>query len=222
MSVSITVGWLDEMRRCDEDGFARYQAFFVDVAKMLSAKGLPGYVEPENLAGQGCGWQVFPPNGIAHLQRLAVYLWQKEKWPTPGTEDMGNPFADEEIEFAYEDCYTDETGANSKGQRFNHLVCHSCRDGYWLPVDFDQVIVAAGVQYGSSVRLLLELEDIAAMLQMPLDLDPRQREVENLTRFGSRTSETPWQKYGIEAYSCVLLHHAATASIKLRAAIHLH
>jgi hypothetical protein len=151
-----------------------------------------------------------------------VYLWQKEEWPAPGTEKMGNPLADQEIEFAYEDCYFQETTPNSKGQRFNHLVCLGCRDGWWLPVDFDPTIAEEGKQYGSSLRLKRELEDIAEMLKLPLDLDPRDQEVENMTRFGSRRSRTPWKKYGIEAFSCLLLHHAATASEELGAAIHLH
>jgi hypothetical protein len=222
MSVVISVGWLDEMRQCDEDGFARYKKFFKNVTKMLRKRKLPTYAEPESLQGRGCWWQVFPENGIAHLQRLAVYLWQKDTWPAPGTEEMGNPLSDREIVFAYEDCYFQETTPNSKGQRFNHLVCLDCRNGWWLPVDFDTTIAEDGWQYGSSLRLKKELEDIAGMLKLSLDLDPKTQEVENMTRFGSRTSRTKWEKYGIEAFSCLLLHHAATASEKLGAAIHLH
>src|SRR4051794_6542049 len=108
MSVCISVGWLDEMRRCDEEAFARYKKFFANVKKMLAKKNLPPYSEPEDLGAKGWNGQVFPPNGIAYLQRLAVYLWQKEEWPTPGTEDMGNPLGDEEMEFEYEDCYHGE------------------------------------------------------------------------------------------------------------------
>jgi hypothetical protein len=225
MSVVITVGWLDEMRRFNEEGFADYRAFFQDVSAMLAKRNL-AFVEPENLGGRGWGWQVFPPNGIAYLQRLAVYLWQKEEWPAPGTEDMGNPLEDEEIDLELEDCYIEETEPNSKGQRFNHLVCHPCREGFWLPVDFDEIIfeeIQGGrEQFGSSIRLEREVMEIVRLLELPLDLDPRKREVEDRTRFASRDSEVPWQRYGIEAYSCLLLYHAARASRELGAAIHLH
>jgi hypothetical protein len=224
MSVGISVGWLDEMRRCDEEGFAHYRAFFQAVSAMLAKRNLR-YTEPENLPGKGWSWQVFPPNGIAYLQRLAVYLWQREEWPEPGTEDMGNPLQDEDIEDEYMDCYLEESEPNSKGQRFNHLVCHPCRSGFWLPVDFDEVIVEemgdGKEQFGSSIRLEQEVMEIARLLGLPLDLDPRTREVENATRFAPRNSEVLWERYGIEAYSCLLLYHAARASRELGTAIHL-
>jgi hypothetical protein len=222
MSVTLHVGYLDEMRRCDEEGFARYRKFFREVTKMLKAHCLPPYKEPEQLNGTGRWWQVSPSNGIAYLQRLGVYLWQKKELPSPGTEEVDNPLEDENIEAARENCYLDQLGLNDKGQRFNHLVCHSCRDDYWLPVDFDEVILENEIQYGSSIQLKNELEDIAEWLKLPLDLDPTDSSVQQTTRQGSRTSRTRWKKYRIEAMNCLLLHSVAKKSIELGAAIKLH
>ena len=84
------------------------------------------------------------------------------------------------------------------------------------------MIVEDRVEYGSSVQLKQQLEDIAEWLKLPLDLDPRDGKVEQMTRFGSRRSRTRWKKYGIEALNCLLLHQAATKSVEIGAAIHLH
>ncbi|MCU0492625.1 MAG: hypothetical protein MUD01_13615 [Chloroflexaceae bacterium] len=220
MSVYVNVGWLDQMRSSDEEGFAHYQRFFENVTQMLQQKNLPSYVEPADLLGRGRSWQVFPSNGIAHLQRLAVYLWKIEEWPTPGSENMGNPLADQQMESAYEDCYIEARVPNSQGQRFNHLVCHSSRDGYWLPVEFDPVLVENKVEYGSALRLMRELEEIARILNLPLSLDPTNRDVQ--ARLQSATGTSRWEKYRIESYNCLALYHAARASQELGAAIHLH
>jgi hypothetical protein len=222
MGVYISVGWLDEMRRCDAEGFASAKKFFKQVAQALKKAKLPTYNEPADLKGETWGCKVFPSNGIAYLQRLAVYLWKKEDWPTPGTEDMDNPLTDPKIERAYENCYFEATEPNRKGQRFNHLVCHPCMNDYWLPVEFDEIVTVDGAQCGSSLRLKRETQEIAKMLELPLDMDPRSAATEKATRHASRRSRTLWKKYGIEAYSCLLLYHAAAASERLGAAIYLH
>src|SRR5437588_9805479 len=110
------------MRRCDEEGFTRRDKLFKQITLMLRKRKLPIFREPDNLHGKGWSAQVLPPNGIAYLQRLAVYLWKKQALPEPGTLPMGNPLDDEAIEHAFEDCYFHATKPNDKGQRFNHLV----------------------------------------------------------------------------------------------------
>src|SRR6516162_9702514 len=114
MSVAVSVGYLDEMRRCDEEGLARYRKVFKDVKAMLRTKKLPAYDEPEDLQGKGWWAQALPAVGIAYLQRLAVYLWRKKTLPAPGTQDMGNPLQDKAIEFDYEDCYFSPDHTNKK------------------------------------------------------------------------------------------------------------
>jgi hypothetical protein len=56
----------------------------------------------------------------------------------------------------------------------NHLICHSDRDGYYLPRDFDELIFdsskqVAGEFLGSSPRLLKQLVYLAPHLQIQLE-----------------------------------------------------
>jgi hypothetical protein len=64
----------------------------------------------------------------------------------------------------------------------NHLICHSDRDGYYLPRDFDELIFDASRQVtgeflGSSPRLLKQLVNLAPHLQIKLE-DEQLTEVE--------------------------------------------
>jgi hypothetical protein len=221
MSVAISVGFLDEMRRCDEEGFATYRKVFKEIKAMLEKANLPVYDEPEDLQGKGWWSQVLPSNGIAYLQRLAAYLWKSEEMPDPGTQEIDNPLQEGEMEFLSEDCYCSPDVPNLKEQRFDHLVCHSPRDGYWLPLDFDLVIIEPEGHFASSVRLKKACEDIAAELELPLDLDLKAKEMREAA-LNPGKGRTGWKKYGIESYNCLLMYQAATRSVELGAAIVIH
>jgi hypothetical protein len=93
---------------------------------------------------------------------------------------------------------------------FDHLIHHSDCEGYYVPVDFGQVIVderLAGGYLGSSVRLLAETRRIAAALDLPEGLDPDSEEVFGACDTGARATEG-WQRYGIESYVCLRLIQA--------------
>ena len=221
VTVAVSVGYLDEMRNSDEESFARRDKLFKQITLMLRKKKLPSYKEPDNLQGKGWCGQVLPAVGIAYLQRLAVYLWRKEELPPTGTQEKNNPLEDDAIEHAYEDCFSHADKPNKKGQRFKHLVCHSSRDGFWLPVEFDEVFREKLTEFASSVWLRKECEDIAKELKLPLDTPYNDPEVLEACDHPGK-GRILWKRYGIESYNCLLLHTAATKSIKLGAAICLH
>lgn len=220
MSTHLTVGWLNEMRLCDEEGFQQARRDFAQTREVLQARGLTEYQEPEVLTGQGFSATVTPSNGIAYLQRLAVYLWQKNTLPAPLTEPMDNPLAERHMESAYEDCYFLPEVPNQAGQRYVHLVCHSPRDGWYLPIDFADPFTEGRQQYGSAVRLEAECAQVASTLGLPLDLEPNAPEVwRAVDNLGGGTG---WERYGIEAHNCLLLHKAARIAQETGAAIFLH
>jgi hypothetical protein len=106
---------------------------------------------------------------------------------------------------------------------FDHLVHHSDCEGYYVPVEFERVIVdekVRGGYLGSSVRLLKETRRIAQAIGVPEDLDPDSEEV-----FEATDGETPatdgWQRYGAEAYVCLQLLRAAELSVTTGSAIAL-
>lgn len=219
MSTHLTVGRFADLRANDAEGFAQAQKDFARIYDVLQARGLPAFNEPETLTG-GFYATVTPPNGIAYLQRLAVYLWKKNTLPPPLTALLGNPLADPDIEFAYEDCYFDADVPNRAGQRFVHLVCHSPRDNWYLPVDFSDPIVEERREYGSAVRLEAECAQVASALRLPLDLEPSDPSV--LGAMDNLGSGAGWERYGIEAHNCLLLHKAARRAQEVGAAILLH
>lgn len=104
---------------------------------------------------------------------------------------------------------------------FDHLIHHFGCEGYYVPVDFDRVIVderAPGGYLGSSVRLLEEARRIAQALGLPDDLDPDSEEVLAAADGGVPATEG-WQRHGVESYGCLQLLRAAKFSISTGSAI---
>ena len=220
MGVDVTVGYLAEMRANDAEGMKHVRKRFADLKKRMKKDGLPTYTEPEDIHYWAI--RVWPQIGIALLQRLAIYLWRKNgKLPTPATYEMDAPFEGREMSKIYEDCYFYSEECNKKGQNFRHLVCHSCRDGGWLPVEFEEPFTEGYVEYGSSQRLQEQCEMVAAALELPLELDPNEKEVQAALRTPGKLKKK-WKQYSIESFNCLLLHKAARLSVELGAAIILH
>lgn len=221
MSIMLSVGWLDEMRRCDKEGYKEYQRFFRALTRTLNQSGLPTYTEPKDVHGKGWTIQVFPSNGIAFLQRLAIYVWRMEELPEPGTEAMDNPLEDPEIDEQYVDIYMSQEELNDKDQNFPHLVCHSPRGDFWIPVELDSVLIDNDTDIGSSLALKRECEWLADWIGLPLDLSLDDPDLKQSMMKTGQDSEG-WKAYGIESYNCLLMHKASLKSIELNAAIHLH
>ena len=222
MGVQLHVGWLDEMRRCDREGYQAAKKRFAAVNTALRAAGAPEYEEPENLHGRGWSFKLYPSNGLAFLQRFAAYFEsgedEVEEWPTPGDPaTMNNPLEDE----VWEDAC-----AMLELLPFQHLILHPPKDGYWVPVDFPDAIfpdekLGVGNQLGSSVRLKTECEGLAKILKLPLDLDPEDKSVLE-AMYHPGKSRTRWKKYGVESHNLLALHRACEKSIALGAAIYVH
>jgi hypothetical protein len=220
MSVLLHVGWLDEMRRCDPEGHQNARKQFAAINTALRKAGAPEYEEPEDLLGGNWDFKLYPSNGLAFLQRFAAYCNDGDddmEWPTPGDpKTMDNPLDDEVVEDVY---------SLLEMMAFSHLIMHNPAWGYWVPVDFQDVIfpdkkLGIGNQLGSSVRLKAECEELAAVLRLPLDLDPEDETVRQ-AQFHPGKSRTGWKKYGVESHNLLALHRACQKSITLGAAIYV-
>ena len=63
--------------------------------------------------------------------------------------------------------------------KFQHLLWHSDAEGFYLPRDFEDVILdtaepqreGIGYMVGSSVRLLAECRELAGLISLPDDVD---------------------------------------------------
>ncbi|WP_455200652.1 hypothetical protein [Kaarinaea lacus] len=220
MSVVLSVGFLDEMRRCDEEGYKHYTKVFEDIYSILEKNQKPRYKEPKYIEGGGWWAQVNPSDGIAYLQRLAAHLWWKESLPEPAMFTEDSPLNDPAIDYELELSFTESDSANSKGQNFQHLICHSPM-GFWLPVKYKMVVWENKTSYGSSINLKKECEWIAQWLDLPLDIPLDNEELQDACSNPGKYQDG-WKRFGIESYNCLLLHEACSRSIKLNSAICLH
>lgn len=104
---------------------------------------------------------------------------------------------------------------------FDHLINHSDSDGYYVPVDFEDVLFvehAGEVEtVGSSQQLLRECELLAAALEIPAGLEPESEAVQEARE--ALGQGEGWQRYGDEVFVCLYLMQGARQSIEQSAVL---
>jgi hypothetical protein len=213
MGLNMVVGVLADV---DDDDEYRDMvgADFAVIRELLDQTGAGPWAEPELTEDDVTEAEMWGYSGLHTVRRLAVHLAESGSLPEPLAQGQGA--ADDPLLVkAYADSPATPPGP------FDHLVHHSDCEGYYVPVDFEQVIIderLAGGYLGSSVRLLAEARRVAAALRLPEDLDPDADDV-----YAACTAEKPaadgWRRYGVESYVCLRLIHAARHSITTGAAI---
>ncbi|MGW0129881.1 hypothetical protein [Streptomyces sp. NPDC003299] len=213
MGLNLVVGVLSD---ADDAAAEMFRADFEAIGDVLERAGAPRWAEPERVEAEDAEFEMWGYSGLHTLRRLAVHLAADGRLPEPLTVlETGRATADPLLSQVYQTLPGDPPGP------FDHLVHHSDCEGYYVPVDFPQVIVdpkARGGCLGSSVRLLAETRRLAEALGLPEDLDPHSEEV-----FEASDADEPadegWQRYGVESYVCLQLLRAAKLSIATGAAI---
>lgn len=233
MGMYISVGLLLD-RDLDEEYLQSLEADFDSINEALRAAGLPEHQEPRldpkfsipiHAPADAEPWSVraYEFNvGMNYLCRLAVYLWDGQPLPPPGDPRLVPEVETEPLLEDYLLCSMGDNGG--KGPRFDHLLFHWITDGFYLPMDFEEVIYPevdlsdeTGGMIGSSPRLKAELEILAQALKLPLDQDPDSPEIrEYADRQGKGKG---WKAYGKESVACLQLYHASLKSIEYNAAI---
>jgi hypothetical protein len=212
MGLNMVVGVLADGEGEDDYG-DMVRADFTVIRELLDLAEAGPWDEPELEEREAESFEMWGYSGLHTVRRLAVHLAENASLPEPlkGRDPTDDPL----LEKAYADLAGDPAGP------FAHLIHHSDCEGYYVPVDFEQVIVderLAGGFLGSSVRLSTEARSIAAALGLPEDLDPDSDEVFEASEAATPAGEG-WQRYGIESYVCLRLIHAAKHSMRTGAAI---
>lgn len=158
MSVSPEVGILSN--NPDSDDLEYWQGVFAALNDVLAESGLPKHVEPESLPEFKSRSRVlgFPYGAIHYLRRFYAYAKNVPSWiPTPISQ-LDEPWSDPAVED--EGCMLE-----------SHLICHSDTDGFYLPIDFRQIVIdksgkdrIPGGLLGSSYQLHRELVELAEPL----------------------------------------------------------
>ncbi len=164
MGLSIGVGVLAQLTKEDAEGARWLHAQQAIIKALLEEHQLPAFEESAERevpreARPAAG--SFPYSFLHTLRRYAAHFKVEGAPPPPLQQGQSDP---------------ESTAIEEAGALFDfHLLVHSDAEGFYVPVDFDEVIFdseelgLAGDMLGSSVRLLHELLAVAAPLQIALD-----------------------------------------------------
>lgn len=168
MSLSIGVAPYQQCREddgsiLDDEGWEMVAEDMAAINAALADEGLPAHVEPESVPNLDEVLRVAEAPvsyGDLHLLRVAyarVLAGQPlEPWPPVHAAHL------------------DEAVDAVSSLFVHHLIDHSDAEGYYVPVDFPDVLISAdGMPFGSSQQLLAELGRVAPALGMAVDATGR-------------------------------------------------
>ena len=210
MGLAVMVGSLADAIKNDPEGAEWIKADFAAINELLRADGLPVFDEPVQLpqieSRSDCDG--FPYSFIHYLRRFYARSVNDEDWhpePVKAGEDPAKDEILDQVSSMYE----------------SHLLCHSDCEGYYVPVDFDDILVSddyeiPGELLCSSYRLIKELIEIAPKLGVQLD-DGRLPDSE-ATRINSEATEESGE-FWIEKLVWLAMFEASRLSIQHKTAI---
>ncbi len=227
MGLSLLVGIVADLKEEDEEGYRWWKSDFDGLNKYLASVGLPRHEEPEDC--EVWSRDMYGYSGLHYLRRIAAHLDLEGKMPGPGYEKA---FSDAVLQRYCRLADTKKRGIlgwlgirpKPATRTFDHLIIHSDAEGYYLPIDFKDVLVpdesfrVPGGTIGSSVRLLDELRRLAEALQIPKELDIDDAE-SWVTEEGQGKGAEQWQRYAVESFSCLCLMGACEHSVKTGAVL---
>jgi hypothetical protein len=159
MGLAISTHFLVDMITNDAEGEAWFRDHMKHLAAILAKEGLPPHVEPEVRGPAKARRHVgsFPYSFLHYLRRAYAYVHEDE--PLTPLAEGDDPNDDPMVEEA--NVLLD-----------SHLLCHSDAEGYYVPFDFENIIVddaIPGGMVGSSQRLFAELVAVAPAIGIELD-----------------------------------------------------
>ena len=211
MGLTVGIGVLAYLLENDQEGASSLEEGFAAANLLLEAEGLPIHSEPRTFKTpvSRASIRSFPYSFIHYLRRAYAHRSANQSW-------MAHPI-DHNVDPAADPLVDDELA-----MLCSHLICHSDAEGFYLPIDFSDVLFAdpedsslPGGMLGSSYRLLEELEVVAPALGIRLN-DGRLPHDE-----AERIDELACSGEGIyrELCSWLALYEAARLSIELKTAI---
>jgi hypothetical protein len=222
VGLAICVGISPEIREEDPEYVEYFERQMEVVNDMLESFGLPEHREPLDVEDERTFECEMPGySGLHYLRRVAAHLVLKGELPPPGDEDAaGDPVLND-----YYRIFDASFGqGKAAGMPFQHLIVHGDAEGYYLPVEFEDVLVPdasleiAGGMLGSSQALLRECRELAAVLEIPEGLSLEDEALwEALDNVGE--GETKWERYAVETYTCLCLMRACEVSVETGAAV---
>ncbi|VTT96893.1 Uncharacterized protein OS=Kitasatospora cheerisanensis KCTC 2395 GN=KCH_17260 PE=4 SV=1 [Gemmataceae bacterium] len=214
MGLTVSVGvYTDDL---DADVREQYLTDFRLINRILKAAGLSAHKEKPS--AEDLRWNVGMGYSRLHfLRRFAASVAVTGRVPTPLRRNATATTSPEIRAYC-------SRVVRPSSRLFDHLMCHSDAEGYYVPIDFpsvlnaDQAVPLTGGYLGSSVRLRDECRMLADHLELP-DADFDLDDDGEWKRLKIATHGAVWHRYPIEAFACAALRSACTRSIELKAAI---
>lgn len=218
MGLCLAVGFLAGVKVNDPDGYRQHKKSFDAVSECLVDSGLKPHSEPEDLPEhEQFECEMLGYSGLHHLRRLAAYVALKRPLYVPSGELSDE---DEVVNEYYSAFDSNDTG----DVPFSHLMVHGDSEGYYIPQVFTEIVdpgdrfQLVGGAIGSSHRLLDECKTLAEVIELPITMDIDNEELWDAAD-DPGSGKSKWQRYGIEAFSCIRLVRACEVSIEKGAAI---
>lgn len=208
MGLGVAVGQLADLLENDPEGAESLREDFA-VNRVLAGLGLSEHREPESLPrlDNRSSLLGYPYSFLHHLRRAAAHVAEKPGWLATPFPESANPAHDPLV-----DRHSDRLQS--------HLLCHSDCEGFYLPIQFQVLIVdndnrIRGGLLGSSYMLQQELVAVAPALGIRLE-NGRLRDEDADQINGDVADEAPlW----IEKAVWLSLFEAARLSIQHKSAI---
>ena len=162
MGLSIEVGVLADLLANDPEAAEDFAHELAVANRVLAAERLPQHVESRSTPPESrSSLASFPYSTLHHLRRAYAHRVRDPAWiATPFPADA-DPADDADVEALTE-------------QFASHLLCHSDSEGFYVPIDFADIVFSnedddiPGGMLGSSYRLLEELRLVAPALEIAL------------------------------------------------------
>lgn len=210
MGLAVDVGTLADALKNDPEDAELFHEEMAVINKALEENDIPPHVEPTKLPEliSRCELISYPYAFLHYLRRFYARATDDPNWvPTPVREGE-DPSADKIVD--------------KQSNLFeSHLLCHSDAEGYYLPIDFEDVVVdddeeICGGLACSSYRLMEELVSIAPKLGIELSNGELSDAAAKKINEESTTEDSP---FWIEKIVWLSLFEAARLSIEHKTAI---
>jgi hypothetical protein len=222
LGLALCVGVPSEIRDSDPEYVSYLEQQVEAINGVLESFGLPPHREPLDVEEERTfECEMHGYHGLHYLRRLAAHLALGKELPPPGDEGVAG---DSVLNDYYRIFDASIARGEAAGMPYQHLIVHSDAEGYYLPVEFDDVIIPdpsleiAGGMFGSSHALLRECRELARVLELPEDISVEDEAVWQAAEAQGEGVEK-WERYGIESYTCLALLKACEASVETGAAV---
>ena len=129
MGLAVCVGMLAELLEDDPENAEGFEEELAEANRVLAAAGLPQHTEPREPMELDSRASIdgFPYSFIHYLRRAYAHRLLSPDWVATPLPDDVDPTADPKIQALLD-------GSAS------HLLCHSDAEGFYVPIDFKDVL----------------------------------------------------------------------------------